>query len=494
MTRQKSEDIVVPDGGRKVVGSGGPFAHRRGKGVPVNQQDGQLRLPFATAENATERSEASTNSTGVGLPTIPRGAVPKAKDKKEIAHPATMEGVISGLQDAFEKVALNDGAPGPDGLSVKAVRKHLPTLLPTLSAALLEGSYVPGDIRRVWIPKANGGQRGLGIPNVVDRMVQEATRAVLEPLWEPTFHPSSHGFRPNRSCHTAITEARQHIEEGYEWVVDMDVEKFFDKVHHQRLMARVSTRITDRRLLVLIGAMLKAAVVLPDGVHVTTEEGVPQGGPLSPLLANIVLDELDQELAQRGHRFVRYADDCNIYVRTERAGQRVMESVSGFISKRLRLKVNAEKSAVSRTGERHFLGFRVAVSAKGKTKVLLSARSKERIKASIRERTPRNWGCTLKACILKVNAYLRGWMGFFGICDGEVRTMQALDAHIRRRLRAILLTQWKGGPTIVRNLIRRGMRRKTAWAAVYSGRRKVWDLSQQAAVEQALPNKFFAKE
>ncbi|MSP55963.1 MAG: group II intron reverse transcriptase/maturase, partial [Myxococcales bacterium] len=325
-------------------------------------------------------------------------------------------------------------------------RAHLPTLLPTLSAALLDGTYRPGDIRRVWIPKANGGQRGLGIPNVVDRMVQEATRAVLEPLWEPTFHPSSHGFRPNRSCHTAITEARQHIEEGYEWVVDMDVEKFFDKVHHQRLMARVSTRINDRRLLVLIGAMLKAAVVLPDGVHVTTEEGVPQGGPLSPLLANIVLDELDQELARRGHRFVRYADDCNIYVRTERAGQRVMESVSGFISKRLRLKVNAEKSAVSRTGERHFLGFRVLVSATGKTKVLLSTRSKERIKASIRERTPRNWGCTLKACILKINAYLRGWMGFFGICDGEVGTMQALDAHIRRRLRAILLVQWKGGP------------------------------------------------
>jgi RNA-directed DNA polymerase len=221
-----------------------------------------------------------------------------------------MEEVAYRLAFAFQKVASNRGAAGPDRQSVDEVRAHLDEVLPSLATALLSGTYEPGSIRRVWIPKASGGQRGLGIPNVVDRVVQEAVRQVLEPVYEPTFHASSHGFRPGRSCHTAIAEARQHLEEGHEWVVDLDLEKFFDRVHHQRLMARLAQRVSDRRLLVLIGKMLKAKVVMPDGVVVSTDEGVPQGGPLSPLLSNIVLDELDSELAERGHRFVRYADDC----------------------------------------------------------------------------------------------------------------------------------------------------------------------------------------
>ena len=229
MTRQKSDDRVVPDGDRKAVGSEGSSAHHGGKAVAVNQQVGQLGLPFATAGNAPGSPGATLNSTGAGLPAIPRREVPKAKDKERIAQPATMEGVVSGLELAFEKVASNDGAPGPDRQTVTYVRKHLATVLPGLSASLLDGSYRPGDIRRVWIPKGGGGERGLGIPNVVDRMVQEATRAVLEPLWEPTFHPSSHGFRPGRSCHTAIAEAKRNVEEGHEWVVDIDLEKFFDK-------------------------------------------------------------------------------------------------------------------------------------------------------------------------------------------------------------------------------------------------------------------------
>ena len=232
---------------------------------------------------------------------------------------------------AFEEVAQNRGAPGPDGRSIDEVRKHLGELLPALRRALLDGTYRPGMIRRVWIPKAGGGERGLGIPDVVDRWVQQAVHRVLSPHWDPTFHPSSHGFRPGRSCHTAIAEAKRYLEDGYEWVVDLDLEKFFDRVHHQRLMARLETKVTDRRLLALIHRMLKAKVVMPDGVVVSTDEGVPQGGPLSPLLSNIVLDELDREFARRGYHFVRYADDANIYVRSERAGHRVMASVVRFI-------------------------------------------------------------------------------------------------------------------------------------------------------------------
>lgn len=410
----------------------------------------------------------------------------------------TMEEIAreENLMEAFEKVASNDGAPGPDRQTIDEVRKHLTGIVPALSRSLLEGNYRPGDIRRVWIPKTGGGQRGLGIPNVIDRIVGQAVNQVLSPNYEPTFHRSSHGFREGRSCHTAIAEAKKHLEEGYDVVVDLDLEKFFDRVHQERLLSRLEKLVKDRRVIQLIRRMLKAKVVMPDGVVVATEEGTPQGGPLSPLLSNIVLDELDWELERRGHRFVRYADDCNIYVRSRRAGERVMAGVRSFIEKKLRLKVNEAKSAVARPEERHFVGFRLRREPEtGDVEVELSERSKGRINEKIRQKTVRNRGTSLRAIIRELNDYLTGWIGFFWIVTGETakRTLHNLDAHIRRRLRALLLKQWKRRRSIVRRLIKLGIRWKTAWKTVYDGRRRTWDLSHRPALHRALDKAFFAK-
>jgi RNA-directed DNA polymerase len=463
----------------------------QGKAIPVEETAVQLRLPIATAENPQGATRRKTRDR---LEVIRAGA-PKAIDKTGTAAPATMEEVAKRLTDALLKVASNKGAPGPDGQTIEMLLAQWPVVLPGLQADLLAGRYRPGGIRRVFIPKAGGGQRGLGIPDVADRVVQEAVRQVLEPLWEPTFHPSSHGFRPGRSCHTAIAEATTHLEDGYEWVVDLDLEKFFDLVCHQRLTAKLAARVADRRLLGLIGRMLKAEVVLPDGVVINTEQGVPQGGPLSPLLSNIVLDELDQELAGRGHRFARYADDCNVYVRSERAGRRVMASLTDFIQRRLRLKVNEAKSAAARPDERHFLGFRLRVDPHtGVVEVLLSERTRRNAMERVRQLTPRNWGSSLDDCISQINAWVRGWHGFFGIASAsEMQMMRKIDAHLRRRLRAIILRHWKRRRTIAKRLVALGVNRNAAWHQIYQGRRSWWALSHAHAVDQGLRNAYFAK-
>lgn len=495
MARQKSERRIVPKGRRKPVPTREVESLGGGRAAPVDERTWQPGLRFETAEEPTAQAAGADAGADTGLPaSVPRAA-PKSRRRERTTTSATMEEVCERLALAFQNVASNRGAPGPDRQSIEEVGEHLSELLPALHEALLRGTYEPGNIRRVWIPKSGGGQRGLGIPNVVDRVVQEAVRLVLEPLYEPTFHEASHGFRPGRSCQTAIAAAYEHITEGYEWVVDIDLENFFDKVNHQRLMARLAQRVGDRRLLVLIGRMLKARVTMPNGVLSSTDEGVPQGGPLSPLLSNIVLDELDCELGRRGHRFVRYADDSNIYVRSERAGQRVMASVTDFIERRLRLKVNAQKSAVARPEERHFLGFRLRREPfDGSVEVLLSTRSKERIDSRIRELTPRTWGRTLKACIRAVNVYVTGWIGFFGICTAGVeRTLGSLDAHIRRRLRAIQLRHWRSRGTTARRLTQLGVSRKLAWRSTYAGRRSTWAASHTSAVERGLRNAYFAE-
>lgn len=490
MARQKSENRVVPAARRKARPNQGDEGQGGGKAVPVKEVDAQLQLSFATADNRRDERRAEGPETTKPL-VVKESKAPKAKVKVEQVRPATLEEVVMRLEEALENVVANKGAPGPDRLTVAEVRERWPSIRPALVRGLLDRSYIPGDIRRVWIPKSGGGERGLGIPNVVDRVVQEAVRQVLEPLYEPGFHASSHGFRPNRSCHTAIAEAKSYVAEGYHWVVDIDLEKFFDRVNHQRLMARLSREVHDKPLLILIGQMLKARVVMPDGVRVHTEEGVPQGGPLSPLLSNIVLSELDEELAQRGLRFVRYADDCNIYVRSERAGQRVMASIQKFIESRLRLKVNQTKSAVARPETRHFLGFRL-FPKDTEPRVLLSERSLRRLQDRIRELTPRACGEPVDRIIRRVNGYLKGWSAFFGICSpGISGDLRRADAHIRRRLRALLLKQWKRKRTIAHRLITLGIEPGKAWKSVYEGRKSLWVLSHASVVDRALSVAFF---
>jgi len=456
--------------------------------------EGQLTLLCETADSP----KGDDGGAEAGQPVPATIAVPKSRSTTSTTLPAmTMEEVANegNLRVAFWKVASNKGAPGPDRQSIQEVKVHLEEILPALRQALLDESYRPGMIRRVWIPKSSGGQRGLGIPNVIDRVVQQAVHQVLTPNYDPTCHASSHGFREGKSCHTAIAEARGYLEAGYGWTVDLDLEKFFDRVNHDRLLARLEQRVKDRRLIHLIRRMLKAKVVMPDGVVVSNEEGTPQGGPLSPLLSNIVLDELDAELSRRGLHFVRYADDSNIYVRSERSGRRVMANVTRFIERRLRLKVNTSKSAVARPEERHFLGFRLQRKLEtGEVEVLLSKRSKDRISEQIRQQTPRNWGGSLKACLQSLNTYLRGWIGFFWICTAaEERTIASLDAHIRRRLRALVLKHWKRRRFIVRRLIRLGIRPATAWRNIYEEHRSWWALSHCPAVDRALHNAYFAE-
>lgn len=397
------------------------------------------------------------------------------------------------LAKALRKVATNKGAAGVDGKSVGEVVQNVRSLLPKLRYELLKGKYRPGEVRRVWIPKPGGGQRGLGIPNVIDRWVQQALLQVLEPIWEPTFHTSSHGFRPGRGTHTAIREAKKYVAEGYSTVVDIDLSKFFDRVNHQRLLGRMSQRVKDGGILKLVHRMLKAKVVMPDGTRIGVEEGTPQGGPLSPLLSNIVLDELDRELERRGLRFVRYADDSNIYVGSVRSGERVMNSTRKFIEKRLRLKINEEKSLVTSPDKMHFLGFRLRRTAEGEVEVQLSERSRKRMNERIVKMTPRNWGHSLKDCIERLNGYLRGWGEYFRLCTAyEASSFRRFDGHIRRRLRAIIIKQRKRGRYLLNHLVSRGVPRGAAAGSAY-GRRGIWRRSLSYGMHRGYGNAWFSE-
>jgi RNA-directed DNA polymerase len=399
---------------------------------------------------------------------------------------------VPNLARALLNVARNKGAAGVDGRSVQEVVTASPTLLPKLRRELLLGTYQPGDIRRVWIPKPGGGQRGLGIPNVVDRWVQQAVLQVLEPIFEPTFHDSSHGFRPRRGAQTAIAEAKKYLADGCAWTVDIDLSKFFDRVNHQRLLNRLAAHVKDGRILKLVHRMLKARVVLPNGACTATTEGTPQGGPLSPILSNVVLDELDWELARRGLRFVRYADDFSVFVRSERAGRRVMDSVRKFIERRLRLMVNEDKSSVTGPNDLTFLGFHLGKNQEGEVSVTISHRTKERMDNRIRELTPRTWGQSLSTCFERLNRYLRGWIGYFRLCtEDQLTPLHKFDAHIRRRIRAIIIRQKKRPRHLFRHLLACNVPRKAAAQAAF-WRVGIWRRSVSHGIHKAYPNAWFA--
>ena len=399
-----------------------------------------------------------------------------------------MEEVVEreNLKEALRRVKANQGSPGVDGMTVHVLPDHLKEHWPAIREQLLSGTYEPQPVRRVEIPKPDGGVRKLGIPTVLDRLIQQAVMQVLQGRWDRTFSEHSYGFRPRRSAHQAVAQAQQYIAEGYRRVVDLDLEKFFDRVNHDKLMGQVAKRVTDKRVLKLLRAFLTAGV-MENGLVSPVDEGTPQGGPLSPLLSNLVLDELDRELERRGHRFVRYADDCNIYVRSARAGQRVMETVTRFITKRLKLKVNQQKSAVARPEERKFLGFSFTRNREPKRRIAPKAMA--RFKERVRELTRRTRGVSLEEMVAELSAYLRGWRGYFGFCQTP-RVLMHLDSWIRRRLRAVVWQQWKRFGRRVKELQKRGVSRAWAVRTASSGLGP-WRLSHEPTICQALPNVFF---
>src|SRR3982074_641334 len=389
------------------------------------------------------------------------------------------------LKAALRQVKANKGSPGVDGMTVVGIKDYLKQHWPAIREQLLNGTYEPKPVRRVEIPKPDGGARKLGIPTVLDRFIQQAVMQVLQKQWHPTFSQHSYGFRPRRSAHHAVAQAQQYIAQGYGWVSDLDLEKFFDRVNHDKLMGQIAKRIEDKRLLKLLRAFLNAGV-MENGLVSPSVEGTPQGGPLSPLLSNLVLDELDRELEHRGHRFVRYADDCNIYVRSERAGQRVMESISRFITQKLKLKVNEVKSAVARPQERKFVAF--SFTARPDIKRTIAPKSLERFKQRIREITRRAKGVSIKTTMEELATYMRGWRGYFGCCETP-EVLIALTRWVRLRLRAALWRQWKTPGRRRAALIALGvsgeLRNTAGWG------RAPWHIARSKALSVGLSNAHF---
>jgi RNA-directed DNA polymerase len=443
------------------------------------RQKNQVELNLGTGATGEARSAAAQETEA-------RAA--RTDSESPAAGGPSMEAIVerNNLKKALAQVKRNKGAAGIDGMTFEDLTPYLKEHWPTIRPQLLAGTYKPQPVRRVEIPKAAGGKRPLGIPTVLDRFIQQAVMQVLQADWDRTFSETSFGFRPRRSTHQAVAKAQAYIASGHDVVVDIDLEKFFDRVNHDILMGLVAKRVSDKRILKLIRGFLTAGV-LADGLVSPTEEGTPQGGPLSPLLSNLMLDVLDKELEKRGLRFVRYADDCNIYVRSQRAGERVRESIEQFLAKRLKLKVNKAKSAVAKPSVRKFLGFSFTGGKQPRRRI--APQAIDRFKAKVRELTRRTCGKSLSQVAKELSVYLIGWRGYFGFCETP-SVLRELDQWTRRRLRAIAWKQWKRGRTRFATLRRRGVGRDLA-AQTAGSSHGPWRLSNSPALTIALPNAFF---
>ncbi len=444
------------------------------------RQKNQLELAFAevSRSEAPRDSEEGTESFAA-----------KREAESPVSSEQLMEEVCGrkNCQQAMARVKSNKGSAGVDGMTVEQLPAYLKQHWPAIREQLLRGTYKPQPVKRVEIPKPDGGMRQLGIPTVLDRFIQQAVMQVLQGRWDRTLSDYSYGFRPGRSAHQAVAKAQQYIAAGYGWVVDLDLEKFFDRVNHDKLMSKIAKRVSDQRLLKLIRAFLRAGV-MAGGLVSPTDEGTPQGGPLSPLLSNLVLDELDQELERRGHRFVRYADDSNIYVRSRRAGERVMMSTRKFITTKLKLKVNEEKSAVARPRERKFLGF--SFTGQREPKRRIAPKAIARFKQRVRELTRRTRGVSVETMVAQLGRYLTGWRGYFGFCQTP-SVLGKLDRWLRRRLRSVVWKQWKYARVRFAELRKRGVGKDLA-AQTAGSAHGPWHLSNSPALSYALPNAYLA--
>jgi RNA-directed DNA polymerase len=426
---------------------------------------------------------------------------PLTTDQRVEQSPARDEGqsnVVAGLWEqvwarqnllrALHRVESNRGAPGVDGMTVEEIRPYIVDHWREVREALDGGRYRPSPVRRVGIRKPDGGERQLGIPTVLDRFIQQAVAQALTPLFEPLFSPHSYGFRPGRSAHGAMKQAQSYVQDGNDWVVDIDLERYFDQVNHDMLMARIARVVKDKRVLKLMRAYLESGVMV-NGVVMDTEEGTPQGGPLSPLLSNIMLDDLDKELEKRGHKFVRYADDCNIYVKTRRAGERVMGSVVQFLEGKLKLKVNRQKSKVERASKVKFLGFSFH-KYRGEVRIRVATKSLRRLRQRLRRLTRRTRSGKLEGVIREVNEYLRGWIGYFRLAETP-SVFEDLDSWVRRRLRQMVWKRWKRGRTRYRELVALGVPRERA--ALGAVGKSPWHMSRTPVVNEALNNAYWQK-
>ena len=431
-------------------------------------------------ERAGRVGGGTAEGTGAGA----RQAVPGPGEKAGDEAPELMEEVLrrENLTAAYERVVRNGGAGGVDGRSVDDLKEQLQTDWLRIREQLLSGTYKPSPVRKVEIPKPGGGKRTLGIPTVMDRMIQQALSQALTPIFDPEFSEDSYGFRPGRSPQDAMLRAKEHIEAGHRWVVDLDLEAFFDTVNHDVLMARVKRKVKDKPVLRLIGNYLRAGM-MEGGMMSPRTEGTPQGGPLSPLLSNILLDDLDKELERRGHRFVRYADDFQVYVKSEAAGERVRASLEGFLGKRLRLKVNRRKSAVGRPWKRKFLGYRTTADKEPKLKP--DPKSVKRIKLKLKDLFRRGRGWSLARTIRELNPVLQGWGYYYRLSDVE-GVFEELDQWVRRSLRLQLWRQWKRPRIRAKELQKRGMDRDRAKISAYNGRGPWWNAGA-GHMNQALP-------